>query len=309
VARSPILAAAGVRIGYLRPTLDGHLQVGVNSDVAAATSQLSARFGSAVEVVDDTEPTYLTTHRYSDVSPWNGGDFIYHFVSTSNWSDCSSGIPVHDATTGTNYMLTASHCFYSFGGVGTSVRNGYVRTDTNAVYSGSSQTLIGSVTKNSNIDPGTTTEDVAFIQSAGSVDDFDAAWNSEGRAVQIGRAANHIGDQVCQSGAFDGQICDLVIRAINVTQCPVGVSFCVNHLVRADSGTSGTVALGEGDSGGSVYSYSGSNVLARGMTDQGSGSVTCTSVPTGTSGRPCFHTLYFVDMEAIDNSWNVVPNS
>jgi hypothetical protein len=69
------------------------------------------------------------------------------------------------------------------------------------------------------------------------------------------------------------------------------------------------VALGDGDSGGPVYSYTGSNLLARGMTDIGSVDRTCTSVPTGTSGlRGCYHTLYFVDMASIDSTWNVTPN-
>jgi len=306
--RIPAWAAAGVRIGSLRPTLDGHLEVGVRSDVADAASRLGAQYGRVLRVAADTEPTYLTAWRYNDTSPWNGGDFIYHFVNAGSWSDCSSGIPVHDASNGTNYMLTASHCFWDFGGVGTSVRNGYVRSDTNAVYSGSSTTLIGSVTKNSNLNPGSTTQDVALIKTATSRFDFVAAWNSQGYGINVGRATNHVGDQVCQSGAFDGQICGgIVIRALNLTECPR--DFCVKNLVQANNSTSGTVAVGEGDSGGPVYSYTGSNLLARGMTDQGSGIVSCTSVPPGTGGRLCLHTLYFVDMAAIDSSWNVVPNT
>jgi hypothetical protein len=308
--RIPAWTAAGVRIGYLRPTLDGRLQVGVRSDVAAAASRLGAQYGSAVRVVADTEPTHLAAFRYNDTSPWNGGDFIYHFTSASSWSDCSSGIPVHDATNGTNYMLTASHCFWDFGGVGTSVRNGYIRVDTNGPYSGSSTTLIGSVTKNSNLTSGSTTQDVALIKTATSRNIFVAAWNSQGFGIQVGRATNHVGDQVCQSGGFDGQICGgIVIRALNQTVCPTGEVFCVKNLVQANNSTAGTVALGQGDSGGPVYSYTGSNLLARGMTDIGSGTVSCTSVPPGTAGRLCFHTLYFVDMAAIDSSWNVTPNT
>jgi Trypsin len=306
--RIPAWAAAHVRIGFLRPTLDGHLEVGVRSDVAAAASRLGAQYGNAVRVVADTEPTHLTAWRYNDSSPWNGGDFIYHFGSASSWSDCSSGVPVHDATNGTKYMLTASHCFWDFGGVGTSVRNGYIRVDTNAPYSGSSTTLIGSVTKNSNLTSGSTTLDTALIKTATSTFDFVAAWNSQGYGINVGRATNHVGDQVCQSGAFDGQICGgIVIRALNLTECPG--DFCVNHLVEAYNSTAGKVAVGEGDSGGPVYSYTGSNLLARGMTDQGSTIVSCTSVPPGTSGRLCFHVLYFVDMAAIDSSWNVTPNT
>jgi hypothetical protein len=308
-SRIPAWAAAGVRIGHLRPTLDGHLEVGVRSDVADAASRLGAQYGGAVRVVADTEPTYLTAWRYNDSSPWNGGDFIYHLGSTEG-ADCSSGVPVHDATNGTQYMLTASHCFWSFGGVGTSVRNGYIRLDNGTVYSGSSTTLIGSVTKNSNLTSGSTTIDTALIKASTSTLSFVAAWNSQGWGVYVGRATNHVGDQVCQSGAFDGQICGgIVIRALNMTVCPTFEVFCVNHLVQANNSTSGAVALGDGDSGGPVYSYTGSNLLARGMTDIGSVDRTCTSVPTGTSGlRGCYHTLYFVDMASIDSTWNVTPN-
>jgi hypothetical protein len=306
--RIPAWAGAGVRIRSLRPTLDGHLEVGVTSNVAEAASRLGAQYGNALRVAPDTEPTYLAAWRYNDSSPWNGGDFIYH-LGTSFGSNCSSGVPVHDASNGTNYMLTASHCFWDFGGVGTSVRNGYLRSDTGALYSGSSNTLIGSVTKNSNLTSGSTTQDVALIKASTSTLDFVAAWNSQAWGVYVGRATNHVGDQVCQSGAFDGQICGgIVIRALNLTVCPTGESFCVKNLVRANNSTSGAVAVGSGDSGGPVYSYTGSNLLARGMTDQGSEARTCSSVPTGTSGRPCFHTLYFVDMAAIDSSWNVTPN-
>src|SRR5207244_7226434 len=124
---------------------------------------------------------------------------------------------------------------------------------------------------------------------------------------------NHIGDQVCQSGGFDGQICGgIVIRALNLTKgafLPSGDFVYVKNLVEAYNSTSGTVAVGSGDSGGPVYSYTGSSLLARGLTDIQDVPVSCTSVPPGTSGRPCSHILYFVDMAAIDSSWNVVPNS
>jgi Trypsin len=308
--RIPAWAAAGVRIGSLRPTIDGHLEVGVWSDVAVAASRLGAQYGNAVRVVVDTELAHPMAWRYNDTSPWNGGDFIYH-----NYVSCSSGIPVHDKSNGTNYMLTASHCFYGFGGVSTSVRNGYIRADTGAVYSGSSTTLIGSVTKNDYLTPGSTTQDVALIQTATSRNDFVAAWNSQGYGVQIDRTANRVGDQVCQSGAFDGQICGgIVIRALHVmkpTLNPLGYVIYVKDLVEAYNSTSGTVALGAGDSGGPVYSYSGSQLLARGMTDLGDVEVPCTSIPTGWSGsgRKCYHTLYFVDMDAIDSARNLYPNS
>jgi hypothetical protein len=82
----------------------------VTTDLTAVTTQLEAPYGSDwVRVVEDTSPAVLDTYRYSDVSPWNGGDFIYHRVSSSDFSDCSSGIPVHDTSTGARYMLTTAH--------------------------------------------------------------------------------------------------------------------------------------------------------------------------------------------------------
>jgi hypothetical protein len=312
-ARVSSWAAAGVRIGYLQPTPDGYLEIGVRSDVGTAASKLGAAYGKGwIRVVWDGEPAVFTTYRYSDVSPWNGGDFIYHRSSASSWSDCSSGVPVHDTGNGTDYMLTASHCFWGFGGVGTNVRNGYVRLDNNDVYAGSSTTLIGSVTKNSNVSAGTTSLDVAFIQAPGSSVDFNGAWNTQGRAAQIGRASNNVGDQICASGAFDGQICGgLTVRALDQTVCgdEGWGTFCVNHEAKANSSTSGAVANGAGDSGGPVYSYSGSNLLVRGMIDAGSGGVSCNSNPTGWAGRACYHTLYFVEMYWIDNNWGVAPNT
>ncbi len=61
---------------------------------------------------------------------------------------------MHDTSNGTQYMLTSSHCFWSFGGVGTGVRNGYVQGSNGNVYANSSTTLIGSVTKNSSLTSG-----------------------------------------------------------------------------------------------------------------------------------------------------------
>jgi hypothetical protein len=305
-------AAAGVHIGFLRPTPDGRLEIGVTSDVGTAASKLGATYGKGwIRVVRDDEPYVFTTYRYNDVSPWNGGDFIYHRTSASSWSDCSSGVPVHDTGTGTEYMLTASHCFWGLGGVGTTVRNGYVRVDNNTVFANSSTTLIGSVTKNSDVSAGTTTLDVAFIQAQGSSVDFNGAWNTQGRAAQIGRTGNHDGDPICASGAFDGEICGgLTVRDLDETRCSDEGwgTFCVDHLAKANSSTSGAVANGAGDSGGPVYSYSGSDLLVRGMIDGGTTPVSCDSVPVGWGGRTCYHDLYFVEMYEIDSYWGVAPN-
>jgi hypothetical protein len=128
-------AAAGVRLGYLKPTRDGYLEIGVRShaaagarsELAAAASRLGAAYGrNWIHVVRDSSPSTFLSFRYSDTAPWNGGDFIYN-NSGSVGQDCTSGIPVHSITTGTEYVLTAAHCFWhGSNGDGTAVFNGYV---------------------------------------------------------------------------------------------------------------------------------------------------------------------------------------
>lgn len=308
------LRADGIDVVSFGPTVDGHLTVGVSSDVPTAQGTLDSMYGSGIIQVASETPAQFDTYRYSDVSPWNGGDFIDHNGSIG-FSDCSSGVPVHDTSTGTHYMLTAAHCFWAFGGQYTTVHNCYRENDGSA-YPNCSGTQIGSVTKTENVSAGTTSTDTGLIQASTSVVDFDAAWNSQGRATQIGSVGNQVGDTICTSGAFDGQICSIVISSTNHQLCgdEGWGTFCVNHLnIAFNPNNSNAVASGEGDSGGPVYSYSGSNLQVRGMIDAGTDSKTCTTTPPGTTSPPpargCSHNLWFMGWSYIANQWGVAPNS
>jgi hypothetical protein len=172
--------------------------------------------------------------------------------------------------------------------------------------------LIGDVSTDSNISAGTTSLDVALILVSTSTVDFNAAWNSQGRAVQTGTSTNAVGDKVCTSGAFDGQVCGLTVQVTDMTKCGNAGwgSFCVSHLAEATSSAPATVAAGQGGSGGPVFSYSGSNILANGMIEQGDGAfATCTSVPPGISGRVCTDSVDYVEIPHINSNWGVTPNT
>jgi hypothetical protein len=130
----------------------------------------------------------------------------------------------------------------------------------------------------------------------------------------VGVVSNSKGDAVCTSGAFDGQICGITVDAADLTQsfcfvevspCPSGDVYTVDHLVKATS--SSGPAGGPGDSGGSVYSYNGSNLEARGMMEGGPSNASCTSTPPGMSDRECGSYLWYVGMVSIDNGFNVSP--
>jgi Trypsin len=315
-------AAADVHLGYLKPTRNGYLEIGVRShatagarsEVAAAASRLDAAYGrSWIHVVRDSRPSTFLSFRYNDTAPWNGGDFIYN-NSGSSGEDCTSGIPVHSIITGTEYMLTAAHCFWALphNGVGAAVLNGYVENN-GSIYPSSSATLIGDVGTENNLSAGKTSLDVALIPVSTSTVDFDAPWNSQGRAIQIGPATNAAGDQVCTSGAFDGQVCGLTVQSTDMTKCGDDGwgRFCVSHLAEATSSEPATVAAGKGDSGGPVFSYSRSNILANGMIEQGDGAfANCTSnPPDAPSGRICTDGIDYVEMPHIDSNWGVAPNS
>jgi hypothetical protein len=306
------LSSAGIKVVVDGPTVDGHFEVGVAGNVATAQAALDQTYGSGAVGVYQTEPITSDTYRYDDVSPWNGGDFNYHAGGTD--PSCTNGIPVHDTSSGQTYILTAAHCWYQSGGQYTSVRNGYWENDYSTIYG--SKALIGTVEYDQNIQAGSTTLDSGLIQTSSSVLNFDAAWNSQGTAVQIGAATNNVGDQVCTSGAYDGQICQIVITQKDQTIHPNdgwGTYNVKEVAIASNPNNASAVASGEGDSGGPVYSYSGSNTLARGMIDAHSDNKTCTSNPPGTISPPpartCGHVVYFVQLGSIDNQWGVTPNS
>jgi Trypsin len=307
----PALAARGVAVVSWGPTEDGRMQIGVSSALSTAQTVLAQLFGSQSLSVYPTSPIYKTTYRYNDVSPWNGGDFIYHNGGFN--PSCTTGIPVHGS--GTNYLITAAHCWDGLGGgdgLYTTVYNGYIQTN-GTVYSGSSQTFIGKVMHIDNNANGATTLDSGLIQAPSSVDDFDAGWNSAGKAIEIGEAHNNVGDQVCTSGAFNGQACSIVISAMDQSISSPnnrGGTYTTNHLaIAANPNNSSAVATETGDSGGPVYSYSGSNLQVRGMIDAGQTTVSCTSVPTGMTNEICLHKVFFVEQFWIDQEWGVTPNS
>ena len=307
------LQAQNIRVTEWGPTVDGYLQVGVTDDVATAQSTLAKIYGPNVIQVYKGEPFLATGYRYADLSDWNGGDFIAHNGSGNDDETCTSGIGVHDGST--YYMLTASHCFWRFG-LYASVHNTMFEAN-HTVYPGSSQTLIGSVDHRDDITSGSTTHDSALITAATGVADFHGVWNGTGTSNQVGTHSNSVGDTgVCDSGAFDGQICSLKITALNQTIDLVndnGNTYHVNNVAFAsDPNNTSSVANGTGDSGGPVYNYSGStnDILARGMMEATSNQVTCTSNPTGytAADRVCGNILGFVQMGQLAGEWGISTN-
>lgn len=307
------LATEGAAITQFGPTTDGHLAVQVQANPATALSVLNSLYGSGpFRVTQDSSPPGLAiATRYNDFAPWNVGDFVYHKTSTANWSDCTGGVPVENNTTLVNYFITAAHCFRGWG-PGISVLNGYVRKDNDQVYSGSAATVMGNISRMSDV-LNNVTDDVALVNADSSYLVFKGDWNTQTTYPMAGLVVNKIGDIVCASGAFDPTACDIKIGGLNVTRIiDVGYKGWGPYSIKVQhqdyGSTTGTnVAAGSGDSGGAVYTNENGTLKARGMMDSIGTEQACGNNPPGfvVGDRFCSQTLFFTGMSWIEQDFNV----
>lgn len=266
----------------------------------AQESELTARYGKNVvaEHVSTTSVPALTD-RSSDVSPWNGGDFIggqaVHATGSARTgyvSTCTSGIPTHNAAGG-QYLVTAAHCFP----YGASVAN-YAAT----IPLGNSSNHIGSVT---NRDGTTNGIDAELIFAPLSNYIWTGYTIGAVHATISGATGSPAGANVCQSGAFEGENCNFYVDAlgcINLGYDDGGVVYQCHELHASGTNPQG---LGAGDSGGPVYRYQSNGVYIVGTVSAGDGTVTrCVNwYPQQT--RNCYTNLWYTDWAAIAGPWGL----
>jgi hypothetical protein len=186
--------------------------------------------------------------RIADTAPFNGGDAIVS--ATQHFNACSSGFGV--VIGGVARLLTAAHCYT----VGTTVLN--ARSLGGTALSGSGA-AIGTVIASAL--PADLDSEV--ISAPGS----DLIWTgpigAPQRATVSGVGTWAVGDQVCTSGAYGGEICGLTVQHVNycmiLSEFPVSLHlFC--HLTQVQ----GAREIIGGDSGGPVFRFAGSSVEAVG---------------------------------------------
>jgi hypothetical protein len=190
----------------------------------------------------------LADSRIADTPPFNGGDAIVS--ATQHFNACSSGFGI--VIGGTYRLLTAGHCYT----VGTTVLN--ARSLGGTAISGSGAP-IGTV-----IESGWNSElDSEVISAPGS----DLIWTgpigAPQRATVSGVGTWAVGDQVCTSGAYGGEICGLTVEHVNycmnLYEFPISIRF-VCHITQVQ----GAREIVGGDSGGPVFRFSGSALEAVG---------------------------------------------
>lgn len=302
---SPTITATGAKISRIGPVADGsglevayadalllpriapattflHAATGTTTTTTTAREYRTTSVDSSAEVTSGvpTATTYEplappTSGRQNDTSPWFGGAGMRSPTNTY----CSTGFGVKRRVDNRFAVLTAAHCA-NYAATGT-------YKDPQAEYVGT----IVAMRQDRDVAVVIQRTDTA---SAGRVWFGPPTELSDSRAVS-GAGTNVVGGLVCTSGASTGIHCSSRIESVGGT---VRTSDGVLHtaIVKATR-TTGSAAVGTGDSGGPVVAYDGSRVRAHGVIVSGASAVTCSSTPAITA--TCYKTVYYVDVKQV----------
>jgi secreted trypsin-like serine protease len=249
------------------------------------------------------------------VAPWNSGDFIRIGTGTDA-AYCTSGVTTHTVSSGHRYFITAAHCWDGPTQNVNNVYNGYIDAS-GGTHTGAGQMGVLSLKDVSANDPSATmtnpTTDSAIVDAQTySTSDlvFNGAWNGTSKTNVLGTRSDVVGAQVCNGGAYSGETCGLTIQYAGVTRCLTNGG-CVYPVGEVWNTSANTSAAGHGDSGGPVYSYSGSSVYEQGMVSFGGSTtvVTCPSSNLNFPGRVCYHVLYYTEIGAILSLYGQAVNT
>lgn len=244
----------GGQIISVAPRTDGSgVEVGAKASTAATRDSLKATIASSMPVDMVEQPTaQVSLGRYDDSPPFWGGGYMERAGITA----CTTGFAVTGNNAASDYILTAAHCgegTWSTGGgsiIGNTIPTRDVSHDTELIQ----------------------TAAAGGVYSGGSI----AGEAQQSSRAVVGASSNRTGDLVCTSGSFSGEICNVQVVGTGQTVTFDGFA-TVRDLVRAESQVDQAVG-GNGDSGGPVFSLSGTNAVARG---------TMTGMPLGSDLRPC----------------------
>jgi hypothetical protein len=230
----------------LIPSDGDGLGVEVEGDVAKARGALRS-VGMPVDV--RYERNARPAGRYDDTAPFYGGGRI---LNADNGAGCTAGFAVTNGWT--NFLITAGHCGRPGGGW----------------YNGNWNLFIGTAnTEHLNYD-------LLLVPANSSGRIFDgASGNAYSTRWISGFDRVYPNEWMCVSGATTGNVCSIQADTTQVySYCSndaYGNWECYGDMFRGWS-RSGAVAVQPGDSGGPVYSVSGSNGIAKGIiSGQGNG--------------------------------------
>ncbi len=307
----PVLAKDGIDITSWGPDVwTGKEQVTVYNLTSPVSATLTDRYGvDIVELVNSTRPTagLASGTRTADTRPFNAGDFIqgddpYQAGYVDN---CTSGFGAHS---GNNYyLLGAQHCYNS----GTAITQ-------DSSYAVASGTPIGTVAQVDDNYGGLDALSIAtpndpLYPTVGSPGSSPAIFTAGSLSPQTADVSGVVtsppGYQVCEDGAYEGEICGLVVQTtntcINITEAPGVVRYACGEDYAVNP--SGGIANGQGDSGSGLFRFDGALLEATGIDSAGSNQIPCQAY-TG-NGRECFSDVYFTEVGQILNEFALTINT
>lgn len=233
------LTAAGVNMtswgpDLVRDTVTVHL---AQYDAASA-AKITSQFPGQPIFVDPVSQGAVASGRAADSAPWFGGDKIVGSLA------CSSSFGFHDNASH-YYTVTAAHCGYNPGTV--YYQNG---------------AKFGTVTS---YQWGGSNTDAALVQTNGSTSSY--VWadpNQTSRAITSVAASDPVGGLICTDGAAALEVCS--VRIDGTGQTVTYNNHTITGAVAAHS-LQGLGAFAEGNSGGPVYTATGTTGEARGIVD------------------------------------------
>jgi hypothetical protein len=240
------LADRSVTVESVGPNVDGS---GVSVSVVAADTagveraekELRSRYGDIIARVNRVQPRapedslFFAGPRFNDSEPWSGGDRIHSLDA-----GCTSGISalLNDA----KVMLTAAHC----GDIGTTFLNG-------PGYDGNYRVIGDMVYDNGDTDIGAigVSDAWPFVNVGAAEDSYQVIIDSWATPV--------VGETLCQSGSYSGEVCDLEVVDTGQRTCLKRNIFgkCKqwsgNFADVINMNGPSVPAAGHGDSGAPVY--------------------------------------------------------
>ncbi len=280
------------------PDASGTEVIRVVDLTAAKKAYLRQRFGSDIDVqaASRADIPVLRASRIADHAPWNGGDFISDGSGT-----CTSGLPTHNGA-GQQFLVTAGHCFAA----GATVWNYAPDIGLGAA---TPSTRIGTVYSRDYRDGYLDAELISA--AASSLTWVGATATTTSRSFAGGAGPVAAGSNVCVSGAFEGEHCDLIVQPNHVDQSqlfwePATQTYHLSRHVTQAIGPN-PQSVGEGDSGGPVYQYFGSTPKAVGIIAGGPDSVQCSNWGAQ-KPRKCSGTVWFTDVANILVQWGLTIN-
>lgn len=266
---------AGGVITSVAPAADGS-----GLDVTTDSTERAARAAVRdvrvpVKISTGVQPTF--TSRWNDSPPWWGGAA---WRNANTGGGCSTGFAVWHG--GVTRMLSAGHC----GNVGQTA------TDPTGE-------VMGPISQDND------SLDVLLIdaRSGGRVynNQVDNVANEFSNPV-AGATGSYVGLWVCTSGAYSGTRCRIQVKQVNVN---IYIGYWVYNTVMAEQ-VDHTVAVGQGDSGGSVEVVgANSTVYAAGVNSaiDLNTEVPCTGYrPTG---RRCAWRMFYAPWASAVNAFGV----